>query len=205
MHARRGGGIEPTAQRRQVHCIRVYTHHTLYTHTIYAGKYTAFEGGIRGNAFVSGGFVPKAMRGTKSEHLMAIADWYFHIHHTPCYTSYTTYTMHHIPYIIHYTMHCRYSTFIIHSSYTVLYALILSMQVFHLHHTLTIHYALCTAGIPPSASSQGWIQRIILELPPACPPSTRSICGPFSLGLTIPPPALSFSSPNPHSLRVSGS
>jgi arylsulfatase I/J len=40
------------------------------------GKYTAWEGGIRGNAFVSGGLIPAAMRGTKSEHLMAIADWY---------------------------------------------------------------------------------------------------------------------------------
>lgn len=29
------------------------------------GKFSNFEGGIRGNAFVSGGFVPEARRGTK--------------------------------------------------------------------------------------------------------------------------------------------
>ena len=40
------------------------------------GKYSMFEGGIRVNAFVSGGFIPEAVRGTKQEGMMHIADWY---------------------------------------------------------------------------------------------------------------------------------
>lgn len=40
------------------------------------GKYCHFEGGIRANAFVSGGFVPETQRGSKSDALMHIADWY---------------------------------------------------------------------------------------------------------------------------------
>jgi len=40
------------------------------------GKYSKWEGGIRVNAFVSGGFVPAAQRGTKSEGIVHIADWY---------------------------------------------------------------------------------------------------------------------------------
>ncbi len=35
-----------------------------------------FEGGIRVNAFVSGGFLPPAVRGTKLEGIIHIADWY---------------------------------------------------------------------------------------------------------------------------------
>jgi arylsulfatase I/J len=40
------------------------------------GKYSNFEGGIRVNAFVSGGFVPLAVRGVKLEQSIHIVDWY---------------------------------------------------------------------------------------------------------------------------------
>eukprot|EP01065_Artemidia_motanka_P050107 TRINITY_DN84_c0_g1_i1.p1 TRINITY_DN84_c0_g1~~TRINITY_DN84_c0_g1_i1.p1 ORF type:complete len:546 (+),score=187.82 TRINITY_DN84_c0_g1_i1:63-1640(+) len=40
------------------------------------GKFSDWEGGVRVNAFVSGGFVPAARRGSKSEALVHIADWY---------------------------------------------------------------------------------------------------------------------------------
>lgn len=40
------------------------------------GKIGVLEGGVRVNAFISGGFVPAAVRGTKNEGLMEIADWY---------------------------------------------------------------------------------------------------------------------------------
>jgi len=40
------------------------------------GKYSFFEGGVRGNAFISGGFVPKNMRGQTINEVMHIADWY---------------------------------------------------------------------------------------------------------------------------------
>lgn len=40
------------------------------------GKYSPFEGGIRVNAFASGGLLPTAVRGTKLEGMLHIADWY---------------------------------------------------------------------------------------------------------------------------------
>ena len=40
------------------------------------GKYSLWEGGIRGNAFVSGGLLPAAVRGTRLHGLMHICDWY---------------------------------------------------------------------------------------------------------------------------------
>ena len=40
------------------------------------GKYSNFEGGIRSVAFVSGGIVPMAMRGSKNLDPVHIADWY---------------------------------------------------------------------------------------------------------------------------------
>jgi len=40
------------------------------------GKLSDWEGGIRVNAFVSGGFVPPAMRGQELDHYIHIADWY---------------------------------------------------------------------------------------------------------------------------------
>eukprot|EP00041_Stephanoeca_diplocostata_P025711 m.678611 g.678611 ORF g.678611 m.678611 type:complete len:276 (+) comp22807_c0_seq3:1121-1948(+) len=44
-----------------------------------AGKYSQFEGGIRVNAFVSGGFLPTSVRGTKldgANGMIHVADWY---------------------------------------------------------------------------------------------------------------------------------
>merc|ERR1719353_379675 len=40
------------------------------------GKYSNFEGGIRVNAFASGGYLPTAVRGSKLEGIIHIADWY---------------------------------------------------------------------------------------------------------------------------------
>lgn len=40
------------------------------------GKYSNFEGGIRVNAFASGGFLPSKVRGTKLDEIVHVADWY---------------------------------------------------------------------------------------------------------------------------------
>mmetsp|Transcript_1282 Transcript_1282/g.3170 ORF Transcript_1282/g.3170 Transcript_1282/m.3170 type:complete len:578 (-) Transcript_1282:251-1984(-) len=40
------------------------------------GKYSMFEGGIRVNAFASGGFLPSRVRGTRLDGMLHIADWY---------------------------------------------------------------------------------------------------------------------------------
>ena len=40
------------------------------------GKYSLFEGGISVAAFVSGGFLPPAVRGTVNNGIVHIADWY---------------------------------------------------------------------------------------------------------------------------------
>jgi len=40
------------------------------------GKYSMFEGGIRVNAFASGGYLPDAVRGTQLNSTIHIADWY---------------------------------------------------------------------------------------------------------------------------------
>lgn len=40
------------------------------------GKTGEFEGGVRVNSFVTGGLLPKKMRGTESQQLMHFADWY---------------------------------------------------------------------------------------------------------------------------------
>ena len=40
------------------------------------GKKTDWQGGIRGNAFVTGGYLPKMMRGKKTEGYIHLADWY---------------------------------------------------------------------------------------------------------------------------------
>ena len=39
------------------------------------GKYADFEGGVRTNAFVSGGYLPAARRGTQQDSLIHISDW----------------------------------------------------------------------------------------------------------------------------------
>ena len=40
------------------------------------GKASPWEGGVRASAFVSGGLVPQAQRGTKLEDKVHVADWY---------------------------------------------------------------------------------------------------------------------------------
>jgi len=40
------------------------------------GKYSDWQGGIRTNAFISGGIIPKERRGQKHEGVVSIADWY---------------------------------------------------------------------------------------------------------------------------------
>merc|ERR1711920_194449 len=40
------------------------------------GKYSYFEGGIRVNSFVSGGILPKAMRGRNLSTPIHVCDWY---------------------------------------------------------------------------------------------------------------------------------
>jgi len=40
------------------------------------GKYSQYEGGIRVNAFASGGFLPPSVRGTKLDAMVHIVDWY---------------------------------------------------------------------------------------------------------------------------------
>jgi len=40
------------------------------------GKYTDWEGGVRVNTFISGGFVPEARRGTVHSGVVSVADWY---------------------------------------------------------------------------------------------------------------------------------
>ena len=40
------------------------------------GKHSDWQGGVRVNAFVSGGYLPEKMRGQKTEGYMHIADWY---------------------------------------------------------------------------------------------------------------------------------
>ena len=40
------------------------------------GKYSDFEGGVRVRAFVNGGYLPSAMRGTQVDALMSVADFW---------------------------------------------------------------------------------------------------------------------------------
>jgi len=45
-------------------------------HPLRGGKYSYFEGGVRAAAFVSGGAIPQAQRGTSLQEMIHIADWY---------------------------------------------------------------------------------------------------------------------------------
>lgn len=40
------------------------------------GKYSWYEGGVRGTAFVSGGFLPSSVQGTNQSGIIHISDWY---------------------------------------------------------------------------------------------------------------------------------
>merc|ERR1740121_2807159 len=40
------------------------------------GKFNDFEGGVRVNSFVSGGFIPAARQGTTHTGIVSVADWY---------------------------------------------------------------------------------------------------------------------------------
>jgi arylsulfatase A-like enzyme len=40
------------------------------------GKKTEFEGGVRVNAFISGGFIPVALRGATREGYIHVCDWW---------------------------------------------------------------------------------------------------------------------------------
>mmetsp|Transcript_15023 Transcript_15023/g.33125 ORF Transcript_15023/g.33125 Transcript_15023/m.33125 type:complete len:658 (+) Transcript_15023:78-2051(+) len=45
-------------------------------HPLRGSKYNDWEGGVRTNAFVSGGFIPAERRGKKFEGIVNVADWY---------------------------------------------------------------------------------------------------------------------------------
>ena len=45
-------------------------------HPLRGGKMTSWEGGVRVNSFVSGGFLPEPVRGTRYSGLFALWDWY---------------------------------------------------------------------------------------------------------------------------------
>lgn len=62
VHSDNGGPIGPNAGANN--------------YPLKGGKKTNWEGGVRANAFVSGGLLPKAVRGTKNTGLMAGWDWY---------------------------------------------------------------------------------------------------------------------------------
>ena len=44
-------------------------------HPLKGGKFSDFEGGIRTNAFLSGGYLPPGIRGTRHNGIVSIADW----------------------------------------------------------------------------------------------------------------------------------
>ena len=54
----------------------VSTNHGGNNYPLKGGKHTDWQGGVRVNAFVSGGYLPEQMRGQKTEGYIHIADWY---------------------------------------------------------------------------------------------------------------------------------
>jgi len=53
-----------------------HTHGAASNRPLRGGKMSDWEGGIRTNAFASGGFIPQAQRGTAVEKFIHISDWY---------------------------------------------------------------------------------------------------------------------------------
>merc|ERR1711920_1023162 len=49
---------------------------TMTNYPLRGGKFSDFEGGVRSAAFVSGGFLPTAVRGSISHGYAMLADWY---------------------------------------------------------------------------------------------------------------------------------
>eukprot|EP00931_Biecheleriopsis_adriatica_P097190 TRINITY_DN70936_c0_g1_i1.p1 TRINITY_DN70936_c0_g1~~TRINITY_DN70936_c0_g1_i1.p1 ORF type:complete len:179 (+),score=36.15 TRINITY_DN70936_c0_g1_i1:77-538(+) len=54
----------------------VYEPGSANNYPLKGGKYTDWEGGVRVNTFISGGFVPAARRGTVHSGVVSVADWY---------------------------------------------------------------------------------------------------------------------------------
>jgi len=54
----------------------IYEDGSANNHPLRGGKYSDWEGGIRVNAFLSGGFIPSERRGTRHQGIVSIADWY---------------------------------------------------------------------------------------------------------------------------------
>ena len=54
----------------------IYTPGSANNHPLRGGKFSDFEGGVRVNAFVSGGVVPLSNRGSSYDGMVSIADWY---------------------------------------------------------------------------------------------------------------------------------
>ena len=54
----------------------VSTNHAANNYPLKGGKHTDWQGGVRVNAFISGGYLPEEMRGKKTEGYIHIADWY---------------------------------------------------------------------------------------------------------------------------------
>ena len=54
----------------------VSTNHAANNYPLKGGKHTDWQGGVRVNAFISGGHLPEEMRGKKTEGYIHIADWY---------------------------------------------------------------------------------------------------------------------------------
>lgn len=54
----------------------VYTPGSGNNHPLRGGKFSDWEGGVRTNAFLAGGFIPKPLVGSSYDGVISIADWY---------------------------------------------------------------------------------------------------------------------------------
>jgi arylsulfatase I/J len=54
----------------------VYEPGSANNYPLRGGKFTDFDGGVRTNAFMSGGYIPKASRGRIHDTVVSVADWY---------------------------------------------------------------------------------------------------------------------------------